>query len=323
MNLMIYSLMLMMTLFSMFTPNLYFMWMFLEISSLSLSIYLNINSFKIYSIMYFLISSISSILIIFSILNYSPNMNMNYILMFSLWLKLGLFPLNTWMNFMMNKINYKSLLPLLTIIKIIPIIMLLNFTNFNLNIFILLTLILFPPVILSINTSSYPLLLNYSSMYNIPLMLIFSFFNLNFMMSFLLIYMISTIMIILMLKTSNVYYKNSLNLNLNHKNKLFYNMMMFMYSQLPPFSTFILKWNLINFILNLNFKLSLLIMMIIFSSLIMTFNYLNFNNISYFLSSYKIGHKINQNKNNNIKFQFIMSLSLMSFTLMFIYLFMD
>nr|ALO64384.1 NADH dehydrogenase subunit 2 [Sphecodes ephippius] len=300
---------------SSYTPNLFILWILLEISSMTFSIMLNYNKFKIFSIMYFLISSMTSMLIIFSFLN---NINNNYLLMFSMWLKLGLFPLNNWMNFMMNKINYLMLMPLMTIMKFIPIIIFFNFIKFNNYLIILIILISLPPVILAMNTSSYPLLLNYSSMYNIPLILILSFMNSYLLTNYVIIYMLSTLMIMLLLKYSNSYYKNSLNLNLDWKNKFFYNIMMIMYVQLPPFSTFMLKWNLIESIL-MKPNFMLLSMFIMISSLIMTFNYLNFNNSTYFLTNYKIGHKIIYYKNNKM----MLIIPMLSFSIIYLYLYMN
>nr|YP_010147597.1 NADH dehydrogenase subunit 2 [Seladonia aeraria]QQS74768.1 NADH dehydrogenase subunit 2 [Seladonia aeraria] len=320
MNIIIYIILLSLTLISFFTPNLFFMWLFLEISSLLFCIYLNINSNKIYSIMYFLISCMTSILIIYYLLNWS-NSN-TIILLFSLWMKLGLFPLNSWMNFLMKNINYNSLILLLTIMKCIPMFMFLNFIMFNYNILFILTLMTIPPVLLSFNTSSFPLLMNYSSMYNIPLMLIFSYMNLNFMLTYMIIYMLSTLMIILLLKQFNLLFKNSLNLELNYKNKILYNLSMFMYAQLPPFTPFIIKWNLIEF-MNFYSYMSIMIMMIIMSSLIMTFNYLNFYNNNFFLSNFKIGHKINFYKKSNSIIMLISYPSLFMFSMFIIYLLMN
>nr|ALO64839.1 NADH dehydrogenase subunit 2 [Lasioglossum malachurum] len=302
MKLFINSLLVIMMLMAMNTPNLFFLWMFLEISSMSFVIYLNINSNKTYSILYFLISSISSIIIMFSILTQSFMLNINLFLMFSMWLKLGMFPLNNWMNLMMKNINYISLIPLLTTMKIIPILIFIYFINFNMYIITLLITMTLPPIIMSFNTSSYPMLLNYSSMYNMPMILMFSYFNLNLMTIYLIMYMMMTIYILLMLKSSSIYYKNSLNLNMMKKNNLFFKLMMFSYAQLPPFSTFIMKWNLINYIIKTNNNLILILMLMIFYSLLMTFNYLNFNNNIYLMNNLKIGHKINYKKKINLKF---------------------
>nr|ALO64785.1 NADH dehydrogenase subunit 2 [Halictus rubicundus] len=307
---------------SLLIPNLFFMWMFLEISSMLYTIYLNINSLKIYSIMYFMISSMTSILIIYSFLNKTFNLYINFILLFSLWLKLGLYPLNSWMNFLMKKINFNSLILLLTIIKCIPIFMFLNFIKFNFIILFMLIFFMLPPVIFSMNISSFTLLMNYSSMYNIPLLLIFSYLNFNIMIIYMTIYMTSTLMILLMLKKLNLYYKNSLNLSLNYKNKMFYNLMMFKYSQLPPFLPFIIKWNLINLMLSNNYMI-MLSMLIIFSSLLMTFNYLNFNNNNFFLTNSKISHKINLFDSSNLNIMFIMYFSFLTFTLIFTFSFMS
>nr|ALO64367.1 NADH dehydrogenase subunit 2 [Seladonia tumulorum] len=321
MNIIIYIILLIITLISFFTPNLFLMWLFLEISSLLFCIYMNINSLKIYSIMYFLISCLTSILIIYCFLNLF-NSNINYILLFSLWMKLGLFPLNSWMNFLMKNINFNSLILMLTILKCIPIFMFLNFINLNYNILIFLILMILPPVMFSFNTSSLTLLMNYSSMYNIPLMLIFSYLNMNLMLTYMIIYMLSTLMILLMLKELNLFYKNSLTMKLNFKNKMSYNLMMFMYSQLPPFTSFMIKWNLIESMM-LNNYLSMLTMLIIISSLMMTFNYLNFNSNYFFLTNLKIGHKINYNKKTNTNIMLIMYLSLLMFTMFIIYIFMN
>nr|ARX96640.1 NADH dehydrogenase subunit 2 [Lasioglossum sp. SJW-2017] len=321
MKLFINSLLIIMTLMAIYTPNLFFMWMFLEISSMSFVIYLNINSIKTYSILYFLISSMSSIMIIFSILTQSYMLNFNYLLMFSIWLKLGLFPLNNWMNFMMKNINYYSLIPLITTMKIIPMLIFIFFIKFNFYIINMLIILTMPPIILSFNTSSYPMLLNYSSMYNMPLILMFSYFNLNMMMIYLIMYMMITIYISLMLNSCSVYYKNSLNLNMMNKNNFFFNLIMFSYAQLPPFSTFIMKWNLVNYIIKTNNNLILIMILMIFFSLLMTFNYLNFNNNNYLMNNMKIGHKINIKK--KMKFKFILNISLINLMIMFIYIFME
>nr|ALO64624.1 NADH dehydrogenase subunit 2 [Lasioglossum calceatum] len=320
MKLIINSLLIIMMLMTINSPNLFFMWMFLEISSMSFVIYLNINSIKTYSILYFLISSISSIMIMFSFLTQSFMLDINYFLMFSIWLKLGMFPLNNWMNFMMKNINYISLMPLITIMKIIPMMIFIYFIKFNLMIITMLILLSLPPIMFSFNISSYPMLLNYSSMYNMPMIILFSYFNLNLMMTYLIMYMLITIYILLMLNSYSIYYKNSLNINMLNKNNFFFNLMMFSYAQLPPLSTFIMKWNLINYIIKTNNNLILIMMLMILYSLLMTFNYLNFNN-NYFLNNMKIGHKININK--KLKINFIFKFSIMNLTIMFIYIFMD
>nr|ALO64341.1 NADH dehydrogenase subunit 2 [Lasioglossum punctatissimum] len=317
-----YTLLMIMCLLSIYTTNLFFLWMFLEILSMSFVIYLNMNSIKIYSIMYYMIANISSTLIMISILSQFHLMDINITLLFSLWLKLGMFPLNNWMNLLMKNINYNSLMLLLTLMKVIPLLMFMYFIKFNTYIFTLMLIMMIPPVIFSLNTSSYPMLMNYSSMYNIPLILIFNFTNNTLVMTYMISYITSTFYVLFFLNSHTVYYKNSLNLNINKNHKIFINLMMFIYAQFPPFFTFTMKWNLISYTLKTNNNFILASMMMIMCSLIITFSYLNFNNYNYYLNHLKIGHKINIKMKNNFMLKLMLNITFLSLTLVFSYMYM-
>nr|ALO64585.1 NADH dehydrogenase subunit 2 [Andrena nitida] len=255
--------------------NKMFLWMTLEISTMSfISMIIMSKSFNS-SIIYFIISFISST-IMFLGLMYHPSINMNILIMISVMIKIALFPFNYWFNLMSKSINYMNLSLLMTLMKFIPLNILHLMIEMNqfLLLAIIISMVMSP--IMTINKYSLKLILSYSSIHQTSLMIMIMYMNFYMFMLYFSLYTIITFNLMSMLNSMNI--KLKYEFNMNKKTKITFFLMMISYSYFPPMTTFIMKWSLIENMIMMNNQFKLISIIIMMSSFVMIWSYLNFMN---------------------------------------------
>nr|QNO34130.1 NADH dehydrogenase subunit 2 [Osmia pedicornis] len=273
-----------------FLENIFLKWMILEFFSLIFIGYLNFNNLnKIPSLIYFFISSISSLLIFMNFI-YSMNYLIiqfktnNLILMFSLFLKLGIFPFNLWMIYSFPFLSWNEIFFFSTFAKIIPINLISSYINFNFFLLMFLTMNSIIASIFILEEMNLKKILVFSSMNHSSYLIFISFFNSQTFIFYFIIYLLNTFLLIYLLEKMN--FKNkifTLNLNSMKNFNYLFIIIIFSYSMLPPFSSFMAKWFFFNENILIQKSIFFLIILAI-SSVIMTWSYLNIMNYQFTLS---------------------------------------
>nr|DBA43897.1 TPA_asm: ND2 [Bombus perplexus] len=258
------------------SSSTYIKWLSMEFSTIILISMINIKSKnKIISILYFMMSSISSLIIIIIIslsltqLFLMKNNSINFLLNLSMFLKIGMFPFCFWMIYIYNMSSWNQILIISTFMKFIPIYFFSSLIYLNPKSIIMLFLNnLF--ISLYTNTNfSIKKLFGCSSIFN-SLFFIFIFHsNKNMFMLLMLIYLFSFSTLTYFLNFYNVNNMNFSNFSL-YSYYLFI-ILLFMYSSFPLYLTFMFKWEFIYY-LNMNFSNNLIFILLLMS-MMMLWNY--------------------------------------------------
>nr|WGU49553.1 NADH dehydrogenase subunit 2 [Cylas formicarius]WGU49566.1 NADH dehydrogenase subunit 2 [Cylas formicarius]WGU49579.1 NADH dehydrogenase subunit 2 [Cylas formicarius]WGU49592.1 NADH dehydrogenase subunit 2 [Cylas formicarius]WGU49605.1 NADH dehydrogenase subunit 2 [Cylas formicarius] len=277
-NTLIFSTLLVISSYSWFS-----MWMGLEINMMSF-IPLMINSKNIFSsesaLKYFIIQALASNILLFSIilnLHINPLFFNNNILMImlncALFMKLGAAPFHFWFPEIIMGLNWNNTLILMTWQKIAPLIMISY--NFSITLFISIIIIMSSMVgsIQSLNQINLQKILAYSSINHMS-WLIASLINMQIFIMYFIMYFILSINIIMILNVNKIYSLTQLFYSLNEFKyfKFIFSLNFLSMSGLPPFFSFLPKWLIINKLINNNFFMLSLLMLI--STLIMIFMYI-------------------------------------------------
>nr|DBA43702.1 TPA_asm: ND2 [Bombus melanurus] len=258
------------------SSSIYVQWLLMEFSTILLISMINIKSKnKISSILYFLMSSISSLMIALSIaLNFSQfmlnqNHYLNLVLLTSMFMKIGVFPFCFWMIKIYMISTWKQIFVLSTLMKFIPMyffFLLTNTSNY------LLLMMMFNNLYLAFYTNldySIKKLFGCSSIFNST----FFYYILIYDKSmYMLIFFMYTIMFYSLVFLLNFYNINDLNFKyLSLKSYYMVIILVFIYSSFPLFLTFFLKWQF-TYLFSL-VHLSNLIILLFLTSMMMLWNY--------------------------------------------------
>nr|YP_010341301.1 NADH dehydrogenase subunit 2 [Stenamma impar]UNZ99553.1 NADH dehydrogenase subunit 2 [Stenamma impar] len=270
-----------------FFSDLIMIWFFMEISNFLFISLLNMSmTRKKFIFLYFFIQIMSSFIIIYVIIMsnfFMMNNFLNFLILTALFMKLGLPPFHLWMPLMSQTLSWIILFFLLTILKLSPFYML---SLIKLNFFfIYLTLILtcsIPPYMM-INNNNFKSLMAYSSINQSGWMIMLIYTKNIIWLKYFLFYMMISLMLFAMISSFKISMNSSLStpFNLNMMPIIF----MLNLAGMPPFSFFLMKWYSLYLILNnSNFLMILILMMI--SSLIMLYIYINMMIKSMFLNKF-------------------------------------
>nr|ATL63092.1 NADH dehydrogenase subunit 2 [Bombus consobrinus] len=258
------------------STSIYIQWLSMEFSTILMISMINIKSNnKIVSILYFMMSSISSLLIIiFITLNYSQlyfikNYDMNNILMISMFLKIGIFPFCFWMIKIYLMSSWKQIFIMSTLMKFIPIYFFSSIMYFSPNMMILMLL---NNIFLSLYTNlnfSIKKMFGCSSVFNSFFFYFILQINKNYFFLFMFIYMTLFFLITFMLNFYNI--KNQDFSNFSSKAFIIFTILMFMYSMFPLFMTFLFKWQFI-ILFNKIYSNNIIILLLLMS-MMMIWNY--------------------------------------------------
>nr|QVM79231.1 NADH dehydrogenase subunit 2 [Grammoptera ruficornis] len=295
------------------------MWIGLEINLLSIIPLLKDPS-NMYpsesALKYFITQALASVIFLFTIimnLNFIEFFPQNSILMIimnsALLTKMGAAPFHAWFPEVMEGLNWMNCLILLTWQKIAPMILLM----YNLKMTLFLTcIIIFSSILggmLGFNQISLRKILTYSSINHISWMIASMINYQTIWLIYFLIYSIINFNIIMIFKHLNIFYLKQLSNTLNqNKNIKFYFMFNFLsLGGLPPFLGFFPKWLVINNLVENNFILISLFLIIF--TLISLFFYLRITFSTLVISSNEILIKTNFKLSYMLNFLNFLSLS--------------
>nr|QUB07046.1 NADH dehydrogenase subunit 2 [Aspidomorpha difformis] len=288
------------------------MWMGMEINLLSMipimlykkNVYTSESSMK-----YFLIQSLASTLLIFSMIMMEKNFilssmktNPYYLIIeISLLMKLGMAPFHSWLPEVLEGLNWFSYFWMITWQKLAPMIVLMMILKMNtiMTLSIIMTSLI--SGILGLNQISLRKILAYSSMNHLSWMIMSMMYMSWIWMFYLVIYFISNLNLIFYFSKLNLFYINQINLLTNNKFlKMFFLMNFLSLSGIPPFIGFFPKWLTISFLI-FNFQM-ILPLILITSSLIHMFMYLR-------LLLPSLMMKMPSYKMNKFKFNYMMMMN--------------
>nr|YP_010878934.1 NADH dehydrogenase subunit 2 [Batracomorphus cornutus]WHE42586.1 NADH dehydrogenase subunit 2 [Batracomorphus cornutus] len=251
---------------SMSSNSILMIWMMIETSNLCLIPIMMTKKMKnSESIMkYFIIQSITSMMIMFSMIMIFMNMNLQIMITLSIIMKMGGVPFHNWIVSMIEGMEYKSMLILMTIMKMPPMMMfsLMNIKNLEM---ILLSMIMAP--IFMINQNSFKKMMCFSSIFNLSMMLFISFEMKMWMMLICIYTMIMTILFKEM-ETNKIKYMNQMMVNSNKMNKMELWISMLSLGGMPPLTGFLNKMMVMKIMLNKK-EIILLVTLIIMSTMVL------------------------------------------------------
>nr|AJW76407.1 NADH dehydrogenase subunit 2 [Chorotypus fenestratus] len=274
MSLLFLSVMLMGTSLALSSNSWLGIWMGLEINMISFipllkSKNLNVNET---SIKYFMVQAIASTMLLFSIMmiqsksfmNNGMNEIMLYIIMSSLFMKLGAAPFHFWLPEVMGTASWMNCLILMTWQKIAPLSVLSLCMKNSLFICMIIIMSIMMGGLCGINQMSMRQILAYSSMSHIGWMISAMMMKEELWELYFLIYSVMSINVVWMLYTNKMYSINQMfnSVSINKINKLIVMMVLLSLGGLPPFIGFMPKWMVIQSMINekLTFMITSMIM---------------------------------------------------------------
>ena len=243
------------------------------------------------SIKYFLIQRWASVIFLISFFFFNLFINnINYIIIFRIFLKLGVAPFHIWFISILKTRSLFILIILSTIQKIIPLVILSNISiRFDLIYMIILINTIFLLIILSriINLNK---ILAVSSINNIIWILFRIIFSLKLIFIFIIIYLFLLIGVFILYNLYNLNIFLQIN-RINYFDKLIITIIFISLGGIPPLLGFLIKYIILKFIII--YEKIFFLLIIIFSSLLVLYIYLS--RIYFFLTnipSIKINFKI-------------------------------
>nr|YP_010547118.1 NADH dehydrogenase subunit 2 [Nycteribia parvula]UYK51611.1 NADH dehydrogenase subunit 2 [Nycteribia parvula] len=232
------------------------------------------------SIKYFLIQTMSSMILLFSfsLMLFHFNEMYKIMMMISLLLKMGAAPFHFWFPSVMEGLSWMNVFILMTWQKLTPMILISYIFNYKLMIYIIVISSIISSL-MGINQNSLRKFLSFSSINHLSWMISSMFISNLMMFMYFLFYSLMSFSMILYFNMFNISYMNQLYstffFNKYFKFLIIFNLMS--YGGLPPFLGFFPKWLIIQNLLNLN--MFFLLFILIFSSLIFLYLYiqLSFN----------------------------------------------
>nr|ALO64432.1 NADH dehydrogenase subunit 2 [Nomada flavoguttata] len=288
--------MLIMLIFIQMISDILLKWLLIEISTIMFIYYINFKSLnKIVSIYYFSISMLSSIFMILLVILYFnfmiiDNFMFNLILQLNLFMKIGIFPFSFLMIYIYNKLNWNEIFLMSTFMKFLPSIFFIELINLNKFLIYILLFNSLMISLISLNYYSIKKIIACSSINQSLMMILMLYINKKMFFIYMFMYMLLLFMLIYIFNMMNINYKyNLINFFQFNKFNLIYSLIIFMYSMLPPFTSMMIKWMFFFEILNQYVNFMYLIFIMIFSMILMTWNYFN-------LSKYLIYNNLKMKK---------------------------
>nr|YP_009472882.1 NADH dehydrogenase subunit 2 [Acanthaspis ruficeps]AST10086.1 NADH dehydrogenase subunit 2 [Acanthaspis ruficeps] len=282
-KLLFYSIMILGTCLTLSSETWLGMWIGLEMNLIAFIpiLYKSKNTWASESCMiYFLIQSLGSILMLLSVLSnslimVSPTVIEHFFystLMFSMFIKLGVPPFHFWFPEILEKMNWMNCVIIMTWQKIAPfsILSLISEKSIMLPMIIMLTTM--TGALGGLNQTSIRKILGYSSINHMGWMIACLKFNDDYWMKYLIIYSIILIMMIFTFYTLSSFYISQFSNMSSMTEKMTIIIMFMSLGGLPPFLGFLPKWMVIQVLIVSNSYTLLMIM--ILSVLITLFYYL-------------------------------------------------
>nr|WDA93945.1 NADH dehydrogenase subunit 2 [Phyllomyza sp.] len=273
-------------------------WMGLEINLLSFIPLMSDNSLTSNeaALKYFLVQTIASAILLFTILMMMYNMNKflitsSSLILTSLFLKTGIAPFHFWFANVMEGLSWMNNFILMTWQKIAPF-MLISYISLNFLIIICSILSASFGALGGLNQMMLRKLMAYSSINHLSWMLSSMMMNEILWIMYFMFYVFLSFNLIFLFNLSKIYYFNQLT-SLFYNNKLIKFLVMLNFLSmggLPPFLGFLPKWLIINELVINNYFL--LTFTLILFSLITLFFYMRMAYINYMLNYYEMYYKM-------------------------------
>nr|UYA97681.1 NADH dehydrogenase subunit 2 [Megacopta caliginosa] len=244
------------------------MWMGLEINLMSFIPMIK-NKMKMSAeavMIYFMVQSISSTVLMFSIIMKtiypSTNMTFTIIMMMSLLTKMGAAPFHMWLPEMMSKMNWNTNILLMTWQKLGPMIMISNIQINNNIMSMMIIMSITMGAIGGLNQTSLKKIMAFSSINHMGWMMSMIKIQNNWMM-YLIIYSMMITSTCMMFYKYNMLYIAQINMmNLSYSEKISYMTSMLSLGGLPPFIGFLPKWiSIQTLIMNESYFMMIIMMM--------------------------------------------------------------
>nr|YP_010222524.1 NADH dehydrogenase subunit 2 [Dalcantha dilatata]AUW38578.1 NADH dehydrogenase subunit 2 [Dalcantha cf. alata YW-2018]UCC45948.1 NADH dehydrogenase subunit 2 [Dalcantha dilatata] len=269
------------TLITMSSNNWISMWMGLELNMMSFIPLISKQENKESSesaMIYFLIQSMGSMILMFSILmmimatNSFMTESFNMMITMSLMIKLGAAPFHSWLPEIMTKMSWMSCLMLLTWQKLAPLSMM---SNVQMNQWTMIMASVMSTMIGAIgglNQTSLRKLMGYSSINHLGWMISINTIQNNWLI-YWIIYTTMTAMMFIMFNKMNIYFINQMNsVNMTWTEKINYMISMMSMGGLPPLLGFLPKWIVIQELMNN--KMIMMVIIMIMMSMMTLFYYM-------------------------------------------------
>nr|QBZ38108.1 NADH dehydrogenase subunit 2 [Malaxella flava]QBZ38121.1 NADH dehydrogenase subunit 2 [Malaxella flava] len=288
------------TTLSLMTNNWLFMWILMEINLFMFIPLMSKNKINDQSIKFFIIQSLSSHLLIFSIMMMSiltnPSKSSSLVLI-ALLIKIGMTPFHIWMPEIMSKMSWNECFLMNSPIKITPMILINKMSSLKMLILPMI-LSLISSSLTGLNQINLKKLMAFSSIFNLSWMISSFFISKKISFTFMFIYSMLNFKIMKTFKKLNLMYMNQINyLKFNQKTKL--NLILLSISGFPPLMGFFPKWMILK---EMIMKSNLISSIMILTSMVSMFMYLQINSFSFTNSSFK---KKNLKTNKLISFKLI------------------
>nr|YP_010535220.1 NADH dehydrogenase subunit 2 [Megacopta bituminata]UYA97642.1 NADH dehydrogenase subunit 2 [Megacopta bituminata] len=256
------------TLITMCSNSWMSMWMGLEMNLLSFIPLMKKKSKKNAEAMmiYFMVQSISSTILMFSIIMKSiyptPNMTFSIMMMLSLLTKMGAAPFHMWVPKVMKMSEWDINIILMTWQKLGPMIMISNIQMSDNLLSIMIMMSIVVGAMGGLNQTSLKKIMAFSSINHLGWMLSMIKIQNNWMM-YLMIYSIMVMSTCTMFHKYNMLYLTQINMmNLSYSEKISYSSSMLSLGGLPPFIGFLPKWiSIQTLIMNESYIIMLFMMM--------------------------------------------------------------
>nr|YP_009350040.1 NADH dehydrogenase subunit 2 [Vespa orientalis]AQQ78871.1 NADH dehydrogenase subunit 2 [Vespa orientalis] len=323
----------MIPLMSILLNNPIHLWIMMEINTILLISTMSIFMKKFKSTMnFFIIQSFSSLMLIFFIMtknNIISNLDsssplINFMLMLTFALKMGLFPFHYWPPLINKNINWLLILIMSTSQKLIPLLIFSTFINESMNnqvmhmMFTISILSSMMSTIMNIHEMNLKKIMTLSSTNHLSWMIMIIMIDSSLFLFYFFIYTLSMIFLCSILNKFNITSINStskIQLFNFKKINFFITINLLIISALPPFLTFIMKINMMKILIENNLLLSsFMLTMLSILTLIFYMNIIiKMNMFSLMKTKF---YKFNM---FNMKFNFIsiLYISIMSLTFMF------
>nr|YP_009726417.1 NADH dehydrogenase subunit 2 [Batracomorphus lateprocessus]QHW07508.1 NADH dehydrogenase subunit 2 [Batracomorphus lateprocessus] len=277
---------------AMSSNSMIMIWIMIEMSNMSfIPLMMNKKMKNSESIMkFFIIQSLTSMILIFSMMMNLLETENNFMLMMllSLIMKMGGAPFQAWMISMIEGIKFETMFIMFTVMKLAPL-NLISIINLNMNMIIIISLII--PTMMIINQTMTKKMLAYSSIINLSMMLILTS-NIKMWIYFMINYFLIMYLIVTELKNNKVKFINQMMFNSKTKlSKMNMAISMFSLGGMPPLLGFFNKILVMKIIIEN--KEMLLMFLFMISSTFMMFMYMKFmtSYLMFYLSMNKTGLK--------------------------------
>nr|YP_010878921.1 NADH dehydrogenase subunit 2 [Batracomorphus chlorophana]WHE42573.1 NADH dehydrogenase subunit 2 [Batracomorphus chlorophana] len=289
---------------SLSSNSMFIIWMMIETSNLSfIPIMMSKKMKNSESVMkYFIIQSISSMIIMFSMIMMLMNMNIKMLILMSLIMKMGGVPFHNWIISMIEGIEYTPMLLMVTIMKMPPM-MMFSIMNMKTMEMILLSMMIAP--LLMINQNSIKKMMCFSSIFNMS-MILFMSFEMKMWMTFIMIYTIMMTTIFKQISTNKIKFINQMMINSNMMNKKELWISMLSLGGMPPMTGFMNKMMVMKTMLNKKEMVMLFFLMISSTMVLYVYMTYMYSCLMFYLSMNKTSMKtIEVKKNYSLMFNLI------------------